>query len=172
MDYVGRVSLIGATYESADDLPSTKYDGEENTGVRLIKYPIAPDDDPYQWTAGFVMARLVEVQYMLAECKWRLGDKEEAATLINSVRKRNFANGNDPNPCSSSNLDKWRMLDEWGLEFMGEGRRRTDLLRWEVFVEEDWWDHKATKQAYLKLFPVPTEVMGGNPLISQNPGYN
>ncbi|OJV87960.1 MAG: hypothetical protein BGO34_13240 [Bacteroidia bacterium 44-10] len=172
VDYVGRVSLIGATYGSADDLPSTKYDGEENTGVRLIKYPIAPDDDPYQWTAGFVMARLVEVQYMLAECKWRLGDKEEAATLINSVRKRNFANGNDPNPCSSSNLDKWRMLDEWGLEFMGEGRRRTDLLRWEVFVEEDWWDHKATKQAYLKLFPVPTEVMGGNPLISQNPGYN
>lgn len=171
VDYVGRVSLIGSTYKSADDLPSTKYDGEENTGVRLIKYPIAPDDDPNQWTAGFVIARLTEAQYMLAECKWRAGDIKGAADLINAIRKRNFTNGEDPNPCTVSNLDKWRMLDEWGLEFMGEGRRRTDLLRWGVFTTENWWDHKATNDDHLKLFPIPTEAIGGNPLLKQNPGY-
>lgn len=66
------------------------------------------------------MARLAEVQYMLAECKWRDGDKGEAARLINDVRKRNFENEADPDPCTAANLDEWRMLVEWGIEFLGE----------------------------------------------------
>ncbi len=171
VDYVGRTSLVGTTYPSLDAVPSTKYEGEENTGVRLIKYPIAPDDDPNQWKAGFVMARLAEVQYMLAECKWRDGDKGEAARLINDVRKRNFENEADPDPCTAANLDEWRMLVEWGIEFLGEGRRRTDLLRWNKFVEADWWDHKATNNPYFKVFPIPNDAISGNPLIEPNPGY-
>lgn len=171
VDYVGRTSLVGTTYPSPDAVPSTKYEGEENTGVRLIKYPIAPDDDPNQWKAGFVMARLAEVQYMLAECRWRDGDKGEAARLINDVRKRNFENEIDPDPCTAANLDEWRMLAEWGIEFLGEGRRRTDLLRWDKFVEADWWDHKATNNAYFKVFPIPNDAISGNPLIEPNPGY-
>lgn len=171
VDYVGRTSLIGITYPTANDVPSTKYDGEENTGVRLIKYPIAPEDDPLQWTAGFVMARLTEVQYMLAECKWRSGDKTAAADLINYVRKRNFEGQVDPDPCTAANLDKYRMLAEWGIEFLGEGRRRTDLIRWDMFVEEDWWDHKATNNQNYKLFPIPDSAISGNPLIEPNPGY-
>ena len=147
VDYVGRTSLVGTTYPSLDAVPSTKYEGEENTGVRLIKYPIAPDDDPNQWKAGFVMARLAEVQYMLAECKWRDGDKGEAARLINDVRKRNFENEADPDPCTAANLDEWRMLVEWGIEFLGEGRRRTDLLRWNKFVEADWWDQEVPEES-------------------------
>lgn len=171
VDYVGRTSLIGTTYPTADDVPSTKYEGEENTGVRLIKYPIAPEKDPNQWRAGFVLARLTEVQYMLAECKWRANDKGGAAVLINDVRKRNFANQADPDPCTAANLDQWRMLDEWGLEFLGEGRRRTDLLRWDQFVEGTWWDHKATNNKFFKVFPIPIEAISGNPLIEPNPGY-
>lgn len=127
--------------------------------------------DPNQWKAGFVMARLAEVQYMLAECKWRDGDKGEAARLINDVRKRNFENEVDPDPCTAGNLDEWRMLAEWGIEFLGEGRRRTDLLRWDKFVEADWWDHKATNNPYFKVFPIPNDAISGNPLIEPNPGY-
>lgn len=117
------------------------------------------------------MARLAEVQYMLAECKWRDGDKGEAARLINDVRKRNFENEADPDPCTAANLDEWRMLVEWGIEFLGEGRRRTDLLRWNKFVEADWWDHKATNNQYFKVFPIPNDAISGNPLIEPNPGY-
>ena len=108
---------------------------------------------------------------MLAECKWRDGDVDGAADLINDVRKRNFPGQEDPDPCDASNLDEWRMLDEWGIEFLGEGRRRTDLLRWNKFVEENWWDHKATGNANLKLFPIPNDAISGNPLIEPNPGY-
>ena len=39
--------------------------------------------------------RLAEVYYMLAECKMRNGDKQGAADLINTVRKRYFEGGND-----------------------------------------------------------------------------
>ena len=56
-------------------------------------------------------------------------------------------------------------------EFLGEGRRRTDLLRWNKFVEENWWDHTATGNANLKLFPIPNDAISGNPLIEPNPGY-
>ncbi len=38
------------------------------------------------------------------------------------------------------------MIDEWGIEFLGEGRRRTDLIRWDMFVTEAWWDHNQATQ--------------------------
>ncbi len=56
--------------------------------------------------------------------------KGDAAELINKVRARNFADGKDPNPVTAANLDKYRLADEWMIEFLGESRRRTDLIRW------------------------------------------
>ncbi|WP_374166955.1 RagB/SusD family nutrient uptake outer membrane protein [Arcticibacter sp. MXS-1] len=90
---------------------------------------------------------------------------------MNTVRKRNFANGADPNPASAANLDKYRFVDEWSTEFLGEGRRRTDLLRWNMFTTENWWDHQASSSEHLKRFPVPTRAISGNNNLQQNPGY-
>ena len=114
--------------------------------------------------------RLAEVYYTLAECKMRAGDKQGAADLINTVRKRYFPNG-DPDPVTAANLDKYRMLDEWQVEFLGEGRRRTDLVRWNAYVTEDWWDHKATNNPNLNRFPIHYSIIGANNLLEQNPGY-
>ena len=47
----------------------------------------------------------------------------------------------------------------------------SDLLRWNKFVEADWWDHKATNNPYFKVFPIPNDAISGNPLIEPNPGY-
>ena len=66
----------------------------------------------------------------------RLGDKNGAADIINSIRKRNFEGGNDPDPVTAANLDKYRMLKEWMQEFLREARRRTDLIRWDAYVTE------------------------------------
>lgn len=82
--------------------------------------------------------RLAEVYYMLAECDFRLGNKEKAVELFNTVRKLNFSNAAAPNPVTSANMDKYRILDEWSIEFLGEGRRRTDLIRWKAFTTEKW----------------------------------
>ena len=89
---------------------------------------------------------------------------------INTVRKRYFPEG-DPDPVTASNLDKYRMLDEWMMEFLGEGRRRTDLVRWDAYVTEDWWDHKATNNKNLNRFPIHYSLIGANNLLEQNPGY-
>lgn len=148
--------------------------GEENTGIRLVKVPTPTTADKnLRWGADNPVIRLTEIQYMLAECTMRAGDKASAATLINEVRSRNFA-GVDPDPVTAVNLDKYRMLDEWGIEFLGEGRRRTDLIRWDEFVTGSWWDHQPTGSStdkHLNRFPIPTKAMSGNNNLKQNPGY-
>lgn len=160
-------------YNSAAELPSEMYYcAEENAGVRLVKYPV-PDEADYKLygTCYQPVLRMAEIYYTLAECKFRKGDKQGAADLINKVRARNFVGGADPNPVTTSNLDKWRLLDEWMIEFLGEGRRRIDLVRWGVYHTENWWDHEATNDPHILRLPVGDAVMGSNNLLKQNPGY-
>jgi hypothetical protein len=173
-DRVGRFSEVGPgkQYASVSELPSKVSQGEENTGIRLVKAPIPPDSEKsLRWGGDHAVIRLTEIYYTLAECKWRSGDRAGAASLINEVRKRNFENGTDPNPATAANLDQYRMLDEWGTEFMGEGRRRTDLVRWNKFVSEPWWDHTPSNNKFLNRFPVPLQAISGNNNLKQNEGY-
>lgn len=173
-DQVARFSEVGPgkKYATVADLPSRMSDGEENTGVRPVKVPIPPlSENTLRWGADNPIIRLTEIYYMLAECKWRTGDKNGAAELINMVRKRNFANHEDPNPATAANLDAQRFLDEWSIEFLAEGRRRTDLIRWKMFTTGAWWDHQPSGSAHLNRFPVPTEAISGNNNLAQNPGY-
>lgn len=174
VDQVGRFSEVGPgkKYSSIDQLPSKMSEGEENTGIRLVKVPI-PNlaNNTLRWGADLPAIRLAEIFYMLAECNYRLGNKQQAAELFNAVRKRNFANNTDPNPVNATNIDKYRILDEWSIEFIGEGRRRTDLVRWKAFTSEQWWDHSPSNAAHLNRFPVPNQAIAGNSNLTQNPGY-
>ncbi|RPD42082.1 RagB/SusD family nutrient uptake outer membrane protein [Chitinophaga barathri] len=172
VDQVGRFTEVGPgkKYATVAVLPSRMADGEENTGVRLVKVPIPnKSDNSLRWGADNPAIRLSEIYFMLAECKMRAADPGGAATLINEVRKRNFT-GTDPDPATVANLDEYRMLDEWGIEFLGEGRRRTDLIRFKKFTTETWWDHQPT-EAYRSRFPVPTRAISGNNNLKQNTGY-
>ena len=172
-DQISYFAKLGTDYATEADLPSTVGTAEENSGVRLIKFSPRPNQDEYKemFNPDIPIIRLAEVYYMLAECKMRNGDKQGAADLINTVRKRYFEGGNDPDPVTASNLDKYRMLKEWKLEFLGEGRRRTDLVRWNAYVTEDWWDHKATNNPDLNRFPLHYSIISANNLLEQNPGY-
>lgn len=160
-------------YNSPAELPSTMYYcADEDDGVRLVKYPI-PDEDDYKLygTSYQPLTRLSETYLTLAECEYRLGNKARACELINKLRKRYFVNGNDPNPATPANLDKYRFLKEWLIEFIGEGRRRIDLIRWGAFHTEEWWDHKPTNDKKVCRLPVGDSVMGANNLLKQNQGY-
>ena len=160
-------------YTSVNDLESNIGTAEENSGIRLYKVSPRPNqtDKKLMFNPDIPIIRLAEVYYMWAECKMRLGDKQGAADLINHVRKRYFEGGNDPDPVTVDNLNKYRMLDEWMMEFVGEGRRRTDLVRWDAYVTEDWWDHKATNNKNLNRFPIHYSVLEANQKLEQNPGY-
>ena len=68
-------------------------------------------------------------------------------------------------------LDEQELLDEWGREFLAEGRRRTDLIRFGVFGGGDWWDKEADADAHTEIFPLHRDVLNANPKLQQNEGY-
>lgn len=173
VDQVARFSEVGKNYSSVADLPSDMNQGEESSGVRLVKWPVPNQSDvDIRWDPDYAYIRFTEVYYMLAECYMRDGRKKEAADLINTVRARNFVNRMDPDPVTEANLDMYRLLDEWQIEFLGEARRRTDLIRWGLYTEGEWWDHKPSAKKYLNRFPIPTTALvASEGLVLQNPGY-
>ncbi|MEG1586334.1 MAG: RagB/SusD family nutrient uptake outer membrane protein [Bacteroidales bacterium] len=173
-DQIAYFAKVGTPeYPTLESLPSTIAHAEESSGIRVTKRSPRPNqsDVDLMYNPDIPVIRLAEIYYTLAECKMRSGDLQGASDIINSIRKRYFENGNDMNPVTPANLDKYRMLDEWQQEFLAEGRRRTDLIRWDAYVTEDWWDHKATNNKNLNRFPIHASIMDANNLLNQNPGY-
>jgi hypothetical protein len=154
---------------------STMAAGDHNSGWHFIKYPIYRDDDEGKKEADYVEIRLAEVYYTLAECKFRAGDVTGAAKLLNTVRKRNYPESKYAEylykPEGSVDLTEIELLDEWGREFLAEGRRRTDLIRWNKFCTERWWDKEPDTDNHTEIFPIPRDMMGADRNLVQNPGY-
>lgn len=151
---------------------------DDNSGWRMVKYPFYPDTDGDKiYEADYAEIRLAEIYYSLAECKLRSGDALGAGDLLNKVRVRNYPPSDynqvlyqgtqTPSGNVALNLDE--MLDEWGREFLGEMRRRTDLCRFNKFTSA-WWDKPET-ESYREILPISRKAMGSNPKLRQNPGY-
>ena len=88
----------------------------------------------------------------------RAGDKPGAANLINTVRKRYFPEG-DPDPVTASNLDKYRMLDEWMMEFLGGGPSPYGLGTLGCFTSPRTGGvDQATNNQNLNRFPDPLRL--------------
>jgi hypothetical protein len=178
-DTIPMVDIIAQICPDKDYKPA-RYEGamfaEENSGVRLLKYSPVPNDadNSINFNPDVPIIRYAEIEFMLAEIAFNRGDKQTAADIINIVRSRYFTTtGGDPNPVTAGNFDKYRLADEWLIEFIGEGRRRTDLVRWGMFTTEPWWDHPADGpgQEYRNRFPIPESAINANNKIKQNPGY-
>ncbi|MFD0795611.1 RagB/SusD family nutrient uptake outer membrane protein [Mucilaginibacter litoreus] len=154
------------------DKESNMNHADHNSGIFMVKYPIYPTPDPNRITSAYAEIRLSEIYYTLAECLYRKGDKAGAASLLNQVRKRNFPDGSPSLYTSDgSQLTDQEMLDEWGREFLGENRRRTDLIRWGVFNTGTWWDKKPDGDNHTQIFPIGLNTLNVNPNLKQNPGY-
>jgi hypothetical protein len=154
------------------DKESNMNHADHNSGVFLVKYPFYPTPDPNRITSAYAEIRFSEIYYALAECRYRAGDKAGAANYLNQVRKRNFPAGSASlyNPDGSQLTDQ-EMLDEWGREFIGENRRRTDLIRWGVYNTGTWWDKKSDGDKHTEIFPIGRDIINVNPQLKQNPGY-
>jgi hypothetical protein len=119
--------------------------------------------------------RLTEVVYAKAECLYRSGDVTGAGALLNSVRKRNYENFNSSIAYVGSDggtvvLDDQEFLDELMREFIFEGHRRDDLIRFDRF-EEAWWDKPADPDKHKRIYPLSQSTLELNPYLVQNPGY-
>ncbi len=162
--------------------------GETNSGVRLVKYPLYPNDD----NGGFksiddVQFRLAEAYYNVAECEMRKGNSAEAKKYVDQVRQRYFKTGDRTNALSIpgpgfADFDMDWMLSEWGKEYLGEGnRRRTDLRRFDKFTQGQWWFWGRATEDGVNLpvkrdrkyewYPLPQSALSVNPGLIQNPNY-
>ncbi|RDC55446.1 RagB/SusD family nutrient uptake outer membrane protein [Pedobacter chinensis] len=154
------------------DKESNMNHADQNSGIPVVKYPWYPTGDANALMSAYAEIRLAEVYYSLAECKYRAGDKAGASALLNKVRARYYPDGSPSlyNPDGSS-LNDQEMLDEWGREFVVEGRRRTDMIRWDVFSKGTWWDKQPDADNHTEIFPIGLNILNINPQLKQNPGY-
>ena len=162
--------------------------GETNSGVRLVKYPLYPDDGQNGFKSiDDVQFRLAEAYYNVAECEMRKGNSGEAKKYVDAVRQRYYTSANrnaalsEPGP-GFSNFDMDWMLSEWGKEYLGEGnRRRTDLRRFNKFTQGTWWfwgratedgvELPAKRNTKYEWYPLPQSALSVNPGLIQNPSY-
>ena len=154
------------------DKESNMNHADNNSGIFPVKYPFYPSTDLNKISSAYAEIRLAEIYYSLAECKYRANDKAGAAVLLNAVRVRNYPAGSPSlYKTDGSQLTDQEMLDEWGREFLVEGRRRTDLVRWGVFSTGTWWDKKPDADKHTEIFPIGQNTLNASTQLKQNPGY-
>ena len=174
------------------------------TGMNFKKFYSEPSEFGDIWSCdrNFPIFRYAEVLLSYAEAKMELGQIDATVyDAINQVRER--AGMPDVDQTKYATQDKLRELirRERRVEFVYEGLRRWDILRWgiakDVMPEPIWnmdgtilptinaeGDNDVKLEPYTtyeeirqftagrnELFPVPQTVIDNNPLISQNPGY-
>lgn len=184
VDQVGTFLDKGRTLET---VMSPRW-GETTSGVRLVKYPIYPESAGIDFQdIDEVEFRLAEVVLMLAECKMRAGNTDDAKNEVNKVRKRYFSDADwatvkDQPGRGYTAFDMDWMLGQWGMEYLSEGRRRrTDLRRFDKFTQGQWWFFGRTAEDGVQLparrdrkyewYPLPSSAITVNPGLKQNPNY-
>jgi hypothetical protein len=127
----------------------------------------------------FPMFRLGDVYLMAAEAILRGaggGDKNRAATLVNTVRERAYKGAAGNYNAADMTLDL--ILDERARELYWECHRRTDLVRFGQFTDGTYkWSWKggvkegSSVPGYRNIFPIPSADLGANTNLKQNSGY-
>jgi len=149
--------------------------GEENSGARLNKYRPGNKDDVNYLGNDFVVYRLTEIYFNKAEALMRKngGTATAAAVdLVNTCKKRAFSTSDwTTEAYTTATLTLDELLAERGREFIFEGKRRSDMIRFGKFTTASWWDHTPTTKVK-ELFPIPQKQLAANPSLTQNPGYN
>ncbi len=164
------VDQVGRFSEGSEGIAKGSHvnTGEENSGVRFVKFPWLPDSKGLFMNNWVAEIRLAEMYYIVAECLFRENDKLGAAKMLDAVRKRNFPADKWAAQSYEQNLAKLtedEFVNELGREFLGERHRRTDLIRWKRFGEE-WWD-KPQDTKDNTVFPIPERALNANKLLKQ-----
>ncbi|QIP14201.1 RagB/SusD family nutrient uptake outer membrane protein [Spirosoma aureum] len=125
---------------------------DHNSGIFPVIYPYYPRSDLNKISSAYAEIRL-------AKCKCRAGNKA-ASVLLNTVRTRNYPAGSPSlYKLGASQLTDQEMLNEWGHEFLVEGRRRTDLIHWGVFNKGTWWDKHPDADDHTAFFSIGQIVL-------------
>jgi hypothetical protein len=163
--------------ESEGDLTSegSMAEGEENSGARFHKYKSGTLDDPNYQENHYIIYRLTEIYFIKAEAIMRKNGgvaNQEAVDLINASRRRAFSAADWPAAqYTTATLTLDELLAEKGREFIFEGKRRADIIRFGRFTNGTWWDHQPTGDPRKEIYAIPATQLAANPNLVQNPGY-
>lgn len=126
----------------------------------------------------FPMFRLAEAYLIYGEAVLRGGTGGSAAqalTYFNLIRQRAYGNTNGNLVALTLN----DIIDERAREFHWEGKRRTDLVRFDLFTTGTYlWPWKGNTaggravESFRNLYPIPTPELNTNTNLIQNDGYN
>jgi hypothetical protein len=140
----------------------------EGQGVRIAKWPVDPAHVNQDAGNDYAWFRLGEMYLIKAEAENELGATAAAIVDINTIRARVNA------PPLAAGLTQQQVRDailkERLFELTAEGKRRTDLVRFNQFTSGTWYA-KTTNAPYKILFPIPQTQIETNPKLEQNPGY-
>jgi starch-binding outer membrane protein, SusD/RagB family len=148
----------------------------EVTGIRVMKY--SPDFSGGNYDGGglagndLIIFRYPDVVLMVAEAMMRKAapDNAGALALVNGLRTaRGAAPLASMTLSAATNFVPTTLLAERGRELYWEYVRRTDLIRFGVYLRP--WPYKPADDPKYLLFPIPSQALAANPNLKQNPGY-
>lgn len=143
----------------------------DNEGYKVLKYsPVGATFTSYNANNDYVVDRYANVLLMKAEALTRLGqDADIALGLVNQVRKR--SNCADLTSLTLEDIDKER-----AREFIWEGKRRSDMIRFGTYFTSTWFYKQQVEDpiadGWRGLYPIPAIQITNNPNLDQNPGYS
>jgi len=146
-----------------------------NDGISIVKFQNIRTDggtvhDKEYPDMDIPLLRYAEAFMTRAEAKWRTGDMS-AIEDVNVLRTR-------ANAAPLTQLTEQDIIDEWSREFYMEGRRRSDLIRFDMFTGKKYnWAWKGgvaagqAVDAHFKFYPIPLDDVNNNDNMHQNAGY-
>lgn len=138
---------------------------QDNEGYKVLKYtPVGASFSGYNANNDEVLERYSDVLLMKAEALFRLGDINKALPLVNQVRVRSHAT-----PLTTLTLQD--LEDERAREFLWEGCRRTDMIRFGDYFTGTWAFKTTQTEKFHGIYPIPIPQLTANPNLKQNPGY-
>ncbi|MBP1639744.1 MAG: outer membrane protein SusD [Bacteroidetes bacterium] len=156
------ITLVDATRMAAAD----------NEGYRVLKYsPVGATFTSYNANNDYVIDRYSNVLLMKAEALVRLGqDLTTALNLVNQVRTRSNCAAWTSTDLTLANIEKER-----AREFIWEGKRRADMIRFGTYFTDTWFYKQTvespTTDAWRGIYPIPAIQLTNNPNLTQNPNY-
>jgi starch-binding outer membrane protein, SusD/RagB family len=156
--------------------------GEFRDGYSIRKWKnVTRDTTPGKsltWVdTDFPMFRLAEAYLIFSESVLRGGTggtNAQALGYFNALRERAY--GSNAGNKASITLDD--IIDERGREFYWEAKRRTDLVRFNLFTTNAYiWQWKGgvpdgrSVESYRNIYPIPSAEINTNPNLIQNDGY-
>lgn len=165
---------------------------DNSSGYTCVKWlPVNSDGtvadyyDPINHTAklsscDFPLYRLAEMYLIYAEAQTRsknapLTSGDEGYQYLKDLRDRVHYDM----PSAGETIDAEWILKERVRELMWEGHRRTDLIRYDKFINNKAWPYKggvaAGTQSSIEphriVYPIIGSDLAANPALVQNPGY-